>query len=173
MGYFRNGQDYMRLTPLIPSYYQKMFRKPILLLLILLIHLTLPFIHSCRMNPAPVSVISGFDNLFAPANGDTTFTFSDGGETYGSFQLKAYVSIAILQTPQGGGIQKGSTNLDTAPESGYIVSEEVGYYYYYMITDVTPHYAKLFIHTVTQDQTGITIEFNWWLQTNDGDRNFQ
>ena len=167
----------MRLTPLIPGYYQQIIRKSILILLILIIHLTLPFIHSCRMNPAPVSVISGYDNLFVPTNGDTTFTFSGGGNTYGSFIFESYQSYGLIKTPEGLGVQKGMQNLSIAPDSGYLPSEECGIqdlaYYYYLITDMAPHYAKVLILDFNDDQTGITIEFNWWLQTNDGDRNFQ
>ncbi len=168
----------MRLTPLIPSYYQKMFRKPILILLILVIHLILPFINSCRMNPAPASnVISGYDNLFAPTNSDAIFTFSGGGNIYGSFKLESYQTYGLLKTPEGLGVQKGMQNFSIAPDSGYLPSEVCGIqdvtYYYYLITDMDPHYAKVLILAFIEDQTGITIEFNWWLQTNEGDRNFQ
>lgn len=127
----------------------------------------------CGIDPVgPSTVISGTDNLFAQKNGDATYLFSRNGEDYGSFQLKAYVSTAILQTPQGGGVQKNDQNLDEAPENGYIVSEECGYYYYYMKTDMAAHYAKVFVHTITQDANGITIGFNWWLQTEAGNRTF-
>jgi hypothetical protein len=132
--------------------------------------------NGCGLNPVdpttPSSVISGTDNLFAPKNGNADFQFISGGETYGSFQLKAYVTTAIIQTPQGGGVQSNDENLDEAPENGYIVSEECGYYYYYMKTDFAPHFAKVFIHTITQDADGITIGFNWWLQTEAGERSF-
>jgi hypothetical protein len=155
-----------------------MFRKTMVILLILLIHLTLPFIHSCRMNPAPVStVISGYGNLFAPTNGDTTFTFSGDGNTYGSFIFEAYQTYGLLKTPEGLGLQKGMQNLSIAPDSGYLPSEVCGMqdiaHYYYLVTDMGPHYAKVLILDFVNDLTGITIEFNWWLQTNDGDRNFQ
>ena len=141
--------------------------------LAIMLGVILLFLSGCGLNPVPApSIISGTDNLFAPKNGDATFVFTGNSETYGSFQLKAYVTTAIIQTPQGGGVQRNGDNLDAAPETGYSVSEECGYYYYYMITDVSPHYAKVFIHTITQDASGITIGFNWWLQTELGDRNF-
>lgn len=141
----------------------------------LLIMVSLAFLsNGCGVDPvSPSTVISGTDNLFAPKNGDATFAFASGGDTYGSFQLKAYVTTAIIQTPQGGGVQKNDQNLDIAPEDGYIVSEECGYYYYYIKTDFAPHFAKVFVHTITTDASGITINFNWWLQTEAGDRNFQ
>ena len=131
-------------------------------------------VNGCGLNPIPApNVISGSDHLSAPKNGDATFVFEQNGESYGSFQLKAYLTVpaSVLQTPQGGGIQKSSDNLNVAPESGYGASEECGYYYYYMITDVAPHYAKVFIHSTTQDDS-ISIDFNWWLQTQAGERNF-
>jgi hypothetical protein len=136
--------------------------------------LALLFFNGCGLDPVPgPNVISGTSSLFAPKNSDATFVFSSSGETYGSFQLKAYVSTAIIQTPQGGGVLRSPDNLDEAPETGYSVSEECELaYYYYMITDVSGHYGKVFVHTVTQDASGITIEFNWWLQTQAGDRNF-
>lgn len=128
---------------------------------------------NCGLNPVPApNVISGSDNLYALKNQDATFTFQGNEDTYGTFQLRAYVSTASIMTPQGGGVQKSPDNLSVAPESGYNSSEECGYYYYYMITDMDPHYAKVFIHTITQNEDGITIEFNWWLQTQKGERNF-
>lgn len=131
------------------------------------------FMNGCGLNPVPApNVISGSDGLFAPQNSDAIFIFEEKGKSYGSFQLHAHISYAYLSTPQGGGIQKSSENLDTAPESGYNVSEDYGYYYYYMKTDMAPHYAKVFIHTITEDSAGITINFNWWLQTQTGERNF-
>jgi len=145
-----------------------------IIFLIVVIPLTLFFINGCGLNPTPApNVISGSDNLFAPKNGDATFIFSGGGNAYGSFELKAYAATAILMTPQGSGIQESSENLSTAPESGYRDSEECSYSYYYMITDMAPHYAKVLIHTIEWDyQNGITIDFNWWLQTEPGERNF-
>jgi hypothetical protein len=150
------------------------FRTAPLCLPAFLFMLVLLFLNGCGLNPVPApNVISGTDNLFAPKNGDATFVFTGNSETYGSFQLKAYVSTSIIQTPQGGGVSRHPENLDEAPETGYSVSEECALaYYYYMITDVSGHYAKVFVHTVTQDANGITIGFNWWLQTQAGDRNF-
>lgn len=146
----------------------------IICLFVLYISLTILLLSGCRLNPVTASnVVSGSDTLFAAKNNNATFTFQVKGETYGSFRLSAYVLNGYLSTPQGGGVQKSTQNLGTAPESGYIPSEECSYYYYYMITDLAPHYAKVFIHTITQDQDGITIGFNWWLQTQAGERNFQ
>jgi hypothetical protein len=139
---------------------------------ILLFHLII-FTTGCGLNPiqAP-NIISGSDSLYAATNENAVFVFTGNGQDYGSFQLNAYVTFAYMTTPQGGGIQKRSENLTSAPESGYTASENCGYYYYYLITDVAPHYAKLSIRAITQDEDGITVEFSWWLQTEAGDRNF-
>lgn len=148
-------------------------RRRMVALIALMLGSTLIIFAGCGIDPVgPSTIISGTDDLFAPKNGDATYFFSSNGEDYGSFQLKAYVSTAILQTPQGGGVQRSDENLDEAPENGYIVSEECGYSYYYMKTDMAPHYAKVFVHTITQDASGITIGFNWWLQTEAGNRSF-
>ncbi|TES92783.1 MAG: hypothetical protein E3J87_04255 [Candidatus Cloacimonadota bacterium] len=135
------------------------------------------FMNGCGLNPVPApNVISGSDSLFAPKNNDAIFTFMFKGETYGSFKLEAYQTYGLLKTPHGGGIQKSLDNMNTAPESGYSPSEECGIpyigYYYYMITDMEPHYAKVLIHAAEENQDGITINFNWWLQTQAGERNF-
>ncbi len=132
----------------------------------------------CGTNPvSPENVISGTDQLFAPKNSDASFTFQDQSESFGSFELKAYVTTAIIRTPQGSGVYRSDENLGEAPEDDglYKVSEECGYHYYYMRTNLSPpfYYAKVFIHTLAQDEDGITIGFNWWLQTEAGERNFQ
>ena len=129
--------------------------------------------NGCGLNPIPApNIISGSDSLFAAKNDNALFTFSGNDQNYGSFQLIAYVSTASLTTPQGGGIQKNTGSLNTAPETGYTPSEVCAFGYYWLITDVAPHYAKISIHSITQDQNGITIEFNWWVQTQAGDRSF-
>lgn len=132
------------------------------------------FLNGCGTNPvSPTTIISGSDELFAPKNGDATFQFLSHGESYGSFQLEAYGTISYIKTPQGYGVQRTLENLDEAPASNYILRAECDLaYYYYMITDASEHYAKVFIHTLAQDENGITIGFNWWLQTESGDRNF-
>ena len=143
------------------------------ILLLIIIAWTV-YISSCGLNPVPASnVINGQDSLFAPKNNDAIFTFSTGSQTYGSFQLSAYVATAFLSTPSGGGVLKSTENLDIAPDSGYIPSEECNFLYYYMITDMAPHYAKIFITSITQTTDGIDIVFNWWLQTEAGERNFR
>jgi hypothetical protein len=172
MGNIQPGGDGMKTKPVFKGYSCIFFLR-LFPLFALMLAFVLLFFNGCGVDPvSPSTVISGTDNLFAPKNGDATFTFSSGNDTYGSFQLKAYVTTAIIQTPTGGGVQKSDQNLDTAPEDNYIVSEECGYYYYYMKTDFATHFAKIFIHTITTDANGITIGFNWWLQTEANNRDF-
>ncbi len=152
----------------------KMTKKQTKALAVFLGLLTLYTFSGCGLNPTPApGVISGADSLFAPKNSDADFVFTKSGQHYGTFRLTAYVTNAVLKTPQGGGIFRSSENLNEAPETGYSASEECGFYYYYMITDGDLHYAKVFIHTMSTNQDGIDIHFNWWLQTDAGDRNFK
>jgi len=159
-----NFQDFKTLLRFIKSFKH--------LLQALIIFLPIYVFSGCGLNPIPApGVISGTDSLFATTNGDAIYIFSKSGENYGALKLTAYVTSAVLLTPQGGGIQKSSINLEEAPETGYSASEECGYYYYYMITDAAPHYAKVLIRTM-ETQDGISIHFNWWLQTDAGVRSF-
>lgn len=173
----RNGMGNIKPNFVVLKIFFLSCKYIIFILLTIISIVALVFIDGCGLNPVPApNVISGSDNLHADTNGDALFTFTENGEPYGSFNLRAYYSTASISTPQGGGIQKRQENLQTAPETGYSSSEECGIpyisYYYYMITDTDPHYAKVFIHTVTQNQDGIMIGFNWWLQTQPGERNF-
>lgn len=163
----------MKLKPSRTNAIHQIYKNITITFFVLIALFSVFFVPGCGLNPIPVpNVISGSNTLFAPRNDNATFIFSGNGTTYGSFQLQAYVTTASLMTPHGGGIQKSSQNLSTAPESGYSVSEECGYYYYYMITDMELHYAKVFIHTIEQSDEGISIDFNWWVQTQAGERNF-
>jgi len=103
---------------------------------------------------------------------DSLHTFTFPGGNYGEFRLKYNNGDIYIYA---NGIARVSGNRDTAPEGEYLAYElfewtdEQGHpYYYFLKTDDAPHYAK--VHRTGDIIKGITIYFEWWLQTEAGNR---
>ncbi|MDO9575997.1 MAG: hypothetical protein Q7J55_05675 [bacterium] len=120
----------------------------------------------CNENPLqPLGIKHGTESCSLNEGSFYTFTFPDGD--YGKFHLEysnGYVYI------QANGIVRTSGNRDIAPEEEYLTcelfewaDEEGCPYYYFLKTDDTPYYAK--VHRTGDITKGITVSFEWWLQT--------
>ncbi|MCK4330116.1 hypothetical protein KAX02_09765 [candidate division WOR-3 bacterium] len=136
--------------------------------------LVLLIIIACNENPLqpPSSIRHGTGSCDLTENGFYTFTFPGGD--YGEFQLEHNSGYVYIHA---NGVVRVVGDSDTAPAQGYLTCEvfewtdEESYpYYYFLKTDDAPHYAKV---QRTGDITKeIIIFFEWWLQTEEGNRNF-
>lgn len=130
-----------------------------------------------KSNPvaAPSStVITGTASVtVSGANGwRADYTFRSGGYNYGK------VSILSMDRQncifEANGIQVGSGT--TAPAEGYSPAAQVVLGQNYFIkTDAVPHYGRLSVIGLNQSgkYTSITVNFDWVVQTEDGNRNLQ
>lgn len=127
---------------------------------------------------APSStVITGIGRLQVSYGTNATYQFKNGQAIYGSVQLwgVAQGSPLIVQLRSNYGIISGSGY--TAPDSGYfneITLDAVPQgQIYFLKTDNAPHYGKMVI-TYRGDTDGLTtIDFNWLVQTEAGNRSLQ
>jgi hypothetical protein len=138
---------------------------------LVLLYMLLLFI-GCGENPLqpPEAIKHGTGSCDLTEGSFYTFTFPNGD--YGVFRLEynnGYVYI------HASGILRVTGNRDTAPEGEYLTCEifewadEEGYpYYYFLKTDGAPHYAK--VHRTGDITKEITVSFEWWLQTESGNR---
>lgn len=129
---------------------------------------------SCNENPVEAlpTVRHGIGSCDLTEGGFYTFTFPGGD--YGEFQLEYNDGFVYIHAD---GVVKVVGDRNTAPENGYLTceifewaDEESRPYYYFLITDDAPHYAK--VHRTGDITKEIIIFFEWWLQTEEGNRNF-
>jgi hypothetical protein len=123
------------------------------------------------------TIITGTGRLQVSYGTDATYQFKNGQTILGSVQLwgVAQGNPLIVQLRSNYGIVSGSGY--TAPANGYfneITLDAVPQgQSYFLKTNDEPHYGKIVI-TYRGDTNGLTtIDFNWVVQTEAGNRNLQ
>jgi len=139
-----------------------------------IIALALALLSGCGINPVPVEgVVSGEGSIVLNI-GDISpeeYGFYYGRNYYGS--LYFYYNVAYPEVYAPYGIYVSSTDLDSAPASGYTLNNvPVDYGKYYFFRPDSIHYGRFFARYIAKNDTTTTIDFNWMLQTNDRDRGF-
>ncbi|HBE73400.1 MAG TPA: hypothetical protein DDW31_04850 [candidate division Zixibacteria bacterium] len=131
----------------------------------------------CGKSPveAPTTtVITGTASVtISGANGwRADYSFRSGGYTYGKISLfSPDQSTSILEA---NGIQEGSGT--TAPADGYSTSAQaILGHTYFIKTDAVPHYGRISVIGLNQvgKYTSITVNFDWVVQTEGGNRSLQ
>lgn len=130
-----------------------------------------------KSNPvaAPTTtVITGTASVnISGANGwRADYTFRSGGYNYGKVSIFSPDQQNCLF--EANGIQVGSGT--TAPAEGYGTSAQIVLGQSYFIkTDAVPHYGRLSVIGLNQSgkYTSITVNFDWVVQTEGGNRSLQ
>ncbi len=131
----------------------------------------------CSKSPveAPTStVITGTASIsISGANSwSRVYTFSSGGHNYG--QIRIFSPDQTMCIFEANGIQEGSGT--TAPADGYGTTAQVILGHTYFIkTDAVPHYGRISVIGLNQvgKYTSITVNFDWVVQTQGGNRSLQ
>lgn len=136
-----------------------------------LLYMLLLFI-GCDENPLQPLIGIKYGTRSCSLTEDSLYTFTFPGGNYGEFHLEYNNGDVYIHA---NGIIRVSGNRDTAPDGEYLTCElfewtnEQGHpYYYFLKTDDAPHYAK--VHRTGDISKEITIFFEWWLQTEVGNR---
>jgi hypothetical protein len=100
------------------------------------------------------------------------YTFSSGGYNYG--QIRIFSPDQTICILEANGIQEGSGT--TAPADGYGTSAQaILGNSYFIKTDAVPHYGRISVIGLNQvgKYTSITVNFDWVVQTEGGNRSLQ
>jgi hypothetical protein len=129
--------------------------------------------------PTTTTIIEGYGaELAADAGNEDTFVFSRGGAVYGEITLTVHWQEGPPEILGGYlssyGIQVAEPGLLVAPEGGYSPQVSLGDpgSSYVLMTDESPHYARVDIEAVEENLADrrIAVTFDWVLQTQSGNR---
>jgi hypothetical protein len=123
--------------------------------------------------PSSSTVITGTGSITVSKTNDMDdYTFSSGGYPYGKMRLVS--SFDSTLSFQANGIVQG--NGTTAPENITTTSSAVvNGYSYFLKTDAIPHYGKVTVTVINENNTAhtYTVQFQWVVQTEAGNRSLQ